>query len=309
MFDLIIIGGGPAGIAAGVYAARKNIKTLFLTKEIGGQSIVSLGIENWIGDEVVSGIELAKRLKNHIKKYESEDLVIKENVWVEKISGNNGDFSVKTKAGEFKSKKILITSGSRRKKLPAKGADVFEHKGLTYCASCDGPFFKDKDVVVVGGGNSGFETASQLMAYCKSVLVLQRGEAFKADPTTIEKVLENENVSALTNAQVTEIRGEKFVEEIDYIVNGENGEEKITKKVSGVFVEIGAVPSLDFLEENFLQKNKWGKIEIDCKNQKTSLAGVWAAGDCTDVLYHQNNIAMGDAVKALEDIYLDLKIK
>ena len=173
MYDLIILGGGPAGAGASVYAARKLLKTAIITKNFEGQSVVSDAIFNWIGNKEISGIELSKNLEEHIKHYEGEFLNIFEGEEAVKLLKENEYFVVKTdKEKEYKSKAVIIATGSGRKKLQVENAEKFEHKGITYCASCDGPMFTDQDVVVVGGGNSGFETAQQLLAYCKSVTLL-----------------------------------------------------------------------------------------------------------------------------------------
>lgn len=189
-YDLIIIGGGPAGSAAAVYAARKKLQTLFITSEWGGQSIASRKIYNWIGTTSISGAELANNLKNHVLANAGESLEVKEGHRVNSVLKKEGLFLVKTEGDEeFLTKTILIATGSSRKKLMAKNADRLEHKGLTYCASCDGPLFADMDVAVIGGGNAAFESASQLLAYCKSVTLLHRSENFRADEITVEKVL------------------------------------------------------------------------------------------------------------------------
>lgn len=302
MFDLAILGGGPAGCAAGVYAARKQLNTIVITETFGGQSIVSPGIENWIGDQVIPGEELAKKLKEHVKKYESEEFVIKEGARIEDVQKIEGGFKVITTNGEFEAKTVLVTTGSHRRKLSVPGADEYEHKGITYCASCDGPFFSGKDVVVVGGGNAGFESAAQLLAYCKSVTLLQRSDRYKADAVTVETVLAHPNMTGVLGAQISEVRGETMVSEIVYEVNGQ----EITKPVGGVFVEIGAEPTTGYVKD-LVELTPYGQVVTDPRTQKTSLDGIWAAGDCTDGLYHQNNIAAGDAVKALEDIYLYIK--
>src|SRR3989344_411373 len=187
MYDLIIIGGGPAGAAAGVYAARKQIKTALIAESFGGQSAESNEIQNWIGTIAVSGIDLAKNLKEHVKFYAGQVVDVKEGERVSRVSKTGDSFSVVTNKGEYSTKSVLITTGGSRRKLEIPGAEEFEGKGITYCASCDGPFFAGKDVVIIGGGNAGFEAAAQLLAYCKSVTLLSRGE-FRADPVTVEKV-------------------------------------------------------------------------------------------------------------------------
>jgi thioredoxin reductase len=308
IYDLAIIGGGPAGVSAGVYAARKKLKTVFITKNWEGQSSVSEGIENWIGTIKISGLDLAKNLENHLKAYAKDIVDIKEGELCEKIERgyDDGIYKIKTKTTEYRAKKILITTGSSRKKLPVTGADKFEHKGLTYCASCDGPLFADQDVVVVGGGNAAFESASQLLAYCKSVTLINRSDSFRADQVTIDNVSKNPNFKIIKNAIPKEVKGDKFVNAFVYT-------DALTKKdielnVTGIFVEIGSIPNTGFVKD-IVDLDEWGHIVTSPKDQRTSEVGIWAAGDCTDGLYNQNNIAAGDAIKALEDIYINIKTR
>ena len=309
IYDLIIIGGGPAGSAAAVYAARKRLNTLFITSEFGGQSIVSETIYNWIGSPTIAGKELAENLKKHVMTNVGDSLTVKEGSKVSNIAkvGASQNFSIKTEAGEeYETKTILIATGSIRRKLEAKNADKFEHKGLTYCATCDGPLFEGADVAVIGGGNAGFESAAQLLAYCNSVTLLNRSDAFRADAITVEKLLQNPKFKVIKNIEFWEVLGDNFVEGILYKDLKSNEEKKIS--VTGIFVEIGQIPNTDFVKDLIpLEKN--GKIKIDPWTGKTETSGIWAAGDCTNILYHQNNIAAGDAVRALEDIYVSLKTK
>jgi len=241
---------------------------------------------------------------------------------------------------------LLITSGAHRRKLPVPGAEEFDQKGLTYCASCDGPLFSGQDVVVIGGGNAGFETAAQLLAYAKSVTLLNRGEEFKADPVTVKKVLANEKMTGLLNADISEVLGDKFVTGIKY--KDTKTDEIKELSLTGVFVEIGLVPNTDFLA-GIIELDGVKRIKVDPMTQQAILtsqtpemaldarhgesvdgnavntavtetqrlpneaddvvSGVWAAGDCADGLYQQNNIAVGDAIKAIEDIYNHLHTK
>lgn len=303
MYDLIIIGAGPAGTAAGVYAARKKLKTLLITEEFGGQSIVSETIYNWIGSPEIKGNDLAQAFKDHLEYYnDGETLTLQPGTRADSITQNeDGTFSVtNTKGDSFTTKTIFIATGSVRRKLPAIGADELEHKGLTYCASCDGPLFSGMDVVVIGGGNAGFESAAQLLAYCKSVTLLHRGDEYKADPITVDKVLAHPNMTGVLNATTLEVQGENFVEKLIY--KNTKTEEQVTLDVKGVFVEIGQTPNSNIVKD-IVTLNKYNQIIADPYTQKTSVTGIWAAGDVTDVKYHQNNISAGDAVKALEDIY------
>jgi alkyl hydroperoxide reductase subunit F len=300
-YDLIIIGGGPAGTAAAVYAARKQLKTLLILKEWGGQSIVSDDIQNWIGTPHISGAELAKSLRTHVEEYKGDILTILE-AEVAQISGTDGNFTISTTKGDHNGKTVLVSSGSSRRRLEVPGADVLEHKGLTYCASCDGPLFSGMDVVVVGGGNAGFESAAQLLAYCKSVTLLSRS-APRADAITVEKLKKNEHFKLIENATPSKVEGSIFVESISY--KDASGNE-ITLPVSAVFVEIGQIPATSFVE-GVIDMTPTKNIVINPRTRETSVPGIWSAGDCTDVLYHQNNIAAGDAVRAIEDIYLHLR--
>ena len=305
MSDLIIIGGGPAGVAASVYAARKRLQTTLIAEEIGGQSTVSEGIENLIGSPKVHGQELAKLFKTHLDAVKGDIVTLALRERVTALAKSEGGFTATTKAGkEYQAKTILVTSGAGRRKLAVPGADKFENKGVTYCASCDGPLFSGQDVAVIGGGNAGFETALQLLAYAKSVTLIHRHKEFKADAITIEKARAHANMRIIAHAEPTEVTGEQFVTGLKY-KDKDSGEEK-ELPVSGIFVEAGVLPNTDFAE-GLLEMDALKRIKTDARNQRTSVDGVWAAGDCTDELYHQNNIAAGDGVKALEDIYLWIK--
>ena len=307
MYELIIVGGGPGGIAAGIYASRKQLKTLFLTKEWGGQSVVSPDIQNWIGTPSISGDQFAKDLEAHLRTYAGEYVEVKDNVMVAKIEKTGDTFTATLESGEtFESRAVLITSGSKRRRLPATNADEFEHKGLTYCATCDGPLFAGQDVAVIGGGNAGFETAAQLLAYAKSVTLLNRDSQYKADPVTVEKVLAHENMTGVLNADTTEILGDKFVSGLKYKDRESDVEHEL--QVGGVFVEIGLIPNTEFVAD-LVELDDYKRVVIDPWTQQTSVAGVWAAGDCTNIKYHQNNISAGDSVRALEDIYVNLRTK
>ena len=301
LYDLIIIGGGPAGTAASVYAARKQLKTLLILKEWGGQSTVSEDIQNWIGTPHISGAKLAESLKAHVLEYKGDILNISEDEYVAKVEGTDGDFTVTTDKNSYNSKTVLVSTGSARRKLDVPGADIFEHKGLTYCASCDGPLFSDTDVIVIGGGNAGFESAAQLLAYCKSVTLLSRSEP-RADAITVEKLKQNEKFKLIINAVPKKVEGSVFVESFTY----EDATGEVTIPVSAIFVEIGQIPATSFVE-GLVDMTPTKNIVINPRTQETSVKGIWSAGDCTDVLYHQNNIAAGDAVRALEDIYLHLR--
>jgi alkyl hydroperoxide reductase subunit F len=301
IYEIIIIGGGPAGCSAAVYAARKQVHTLLLTSEFGGQSVVSDDIQNWIGTPHISGSDLAKNLKSHVYEYKGNVLEVIENTKVVSVEKHEKTFHVTTEGGQvYESLTVLMTAGSSRKKLTVPGADRLEHKGLTYCASCDGPLFSGSDVIVIGGGNAAFETVLQLVAYCKHVTLVNRSENFRADEITVSKVKNHPKVTIRTNVDIVEVLGDSFVSGIkiyDKITSQED-----TLEALGIFVEIGQTSNGEFLK-NIVDVTEGGKIKIDPWTQRTSCDGLWAAGDVTNILYHQNNIASGDAVKALEDIY------
>lgn len=300
MYDLIIVGGGPAGVSAAVYAARKRIKTIFITEEWGGQSTVSPEIQNWIGEAAITGTELAKKMRTHVEAYSSEWLTIKSPSRAVSMVATDAGITVTTRDAQvIEGRSLLIASGATRRKLEIPGAKEYDQKGLTYCASCDGLMFADMDVAVIGGGNAAFETAMQLLAYCKSVTLLVRGNAFRADEVTVEKVLQHPKMKAIKNAEFLSVEGDKFVNGLRY--KDATGTEQLLP-VSGIFVEIGLVPNTDWVG-SAVSFTEVRQVVTDPKTQRTSDPRIWAAGDVTDGIYHQNNIAAGDAVKALEDIY------
>ena len=305
MYDLAIIGGGPAGVAAGVYAARKRLNTVFIAEAFGGQSIDSLDIQNWIGTPHIPGPELAKALEAHLREYAGDVLTLKVGERAMAIAKNGEGFSITTSKAVYEAKTVLITTGGSRRKLEVKGAAEFENKGVVYCASCDGPLFAGQDTVVIGAGNAGFETAAQLLAYAKSVTLISRRDTFeKADAKTVEAVRAHPHMTILTDTEPVEIKGGMFVKSL-VVKNTKSGAET-ELPAAGIFVEIGALPATGFAQ-GLVEFDQHNHITVDPKTQRASTAGVWAAGDCTDGLYHQNNIAAGDAVKALEDIYLYIK--
>jgi len=311
MNDLIVIGGGPAGVAAGVYAARKHLKTALIAEEFGGQSTVSDGIENWIGTVKIPGADLAKALKGHLDAYKGEFVEVVEGERVERLEAIDGGYRATTNKGaKREARAVLIASGATRRKLPVPGADELENKGLTYCASCDGPLFSGQDVAVVGGGNAGFETALQLLAYAKSVTLIHRHKDLKADAITVEKALANTGMRVFAGYEPVEVKGSPFVSAL--VIKNRDTNETQELPVTGVFVEIGVLPNTAYAKD-IVAVDEVGRVKVDARTQRAYGAdgalvpGVWAAGDCTDELYHQNNIAAGDAVKALEDIYLWVK--
>lgn len=300
MYDLVIIGGGPAGVAAGVYAARKKIKTALVAESFGGQSLVSADVQNWIGDVSLSGFDLAQKLEKHIRAY--TDVLIISGDRAAEIKKIDGGFALTTKNGKMmEAKTIFVASGSRRRKLGVPGEDKFEGKGVAYCSICDAPIFAGKDVAVVGGGNAGLEAVVDLLPYATKIYLVEFSDSLKGDPVTQEKVKADPRVEIIFKSKTLEVRGaDGFVTGLKYLDMATNATKELP--VGGVFVEIGAIPNADFLG-NLVEKNKFGEVIVDHKTQRSSLTGIWAAGDVSDVLYKQNNISAGDAVKAVLNIY------
>jgi len=301
MFELIIIGGGPAGVAAAIYAARKKIKTAIIAEEFGGQSTISDDIQNWIGTIKLSGFDLAKQLENHLRVY-ANDMEIVDGERIEKVEkvGENHFKLITTEGKVYETERVLVTSGSHRKRLEVPGAKEFDGKGIAYCATCDAPLYDGKEVAVVGGGNAGLESVIDLEPYASKIYLLHRRDTLKADPVTQEKVKGMEKVQIIYNADTTEIMGDKFVSGLRYKDN-KTGEEK-ELAVQGVFVEIGIIPNSEIVKD-IVKLNSKGEIIVNHKTQVTSDPGIWAAGDVADVLYNQNNISAGDAIKAVLNVY------
>lgn len=299
MYETIIIGGGPAGVAAGIYAARKKIKSILITKDFGGQSINSSGIENFIGFKKISGLEFSKLLEEHLKA--QDGIEIQEGVTVESIIKNKDFFEVKDSKGNiYESKTILYAAGSGYKKLNIPGEKEFEGKGVFYCTICDAPLLKNKPAAVIGGGNSGLESAIDLLPYASKIYILDRNPALKGDPIYQERLKKESKVEIILNSRPKEIIGDVMVKGLRYenIIN----QEEESLDVSGVFVAIGHKPNSDLVKD-IVKLDEFGHIIVDPKTQKTSLEGFWAAGDVTDSLYPQINIAIGDGVRAILNIY------
>ncbi|MBI4059538.1 FAD-dependent oxidoreductase [Candidatus Giovannonibacteria bacterium] len=299
MYDLIIIGGGPAGVAAGVYAERKKIKTLLITDSFGGQSLVSADVRNWIGTKSVSGYDLGKMLEDHLRDHADIDIVADD--VVEKIEKLENGFRVTAKSGKsFETKYILIATGSRRRKLGIPGEKEFDGKGVVYCSTCDAPVFKDKVTAVIGGGNAGLEAVMDLFPYASKIYLIVRSDSLKGDPVTQDKVKNSAKVQVIYNALTQEVLGDQLVTGLAY-KDAKSGDVK-ELKVDGVFVEIGLLPNSEVMN-GLVELNGAGEIVVDHKTQQTSDPGIWAVGDVSDVLYKQNNVSAGDAVKAVLNIY------
>lgn len=306
MYDLIIIGGGPAAVAAGVYAARKKLKTLLITETFGGQSMVSDNIENWIGTKLISGFDLAKNLEEHLRAQASIDIKVPERVAaVREIpcvgARHSCDYEVETDSGSrYQAHAVILASGSRRRRLGVPGEDKFDGRGVAFCSTCDAPIFAGKRVAVVGGGNSGLEAVVDLFPYATEIYLMHRGSELKGDAITQEEIRKNPMVRIILNAVTREILGDKFVSGLRY-QDAKTGETKEIA-VDGVFVEVGAVPNSE-IANGLVDMNSYNEIIIDHKTAATSKPGIFAAGDVTDEIFKQNNISAGDAIKAALSAY------
>ena len=303
MYDLIIIGGGPGGVAAGVYAARKKIKTLLITESFGGQSLVSAEVKNWIGTKAVSGFDLGKMLEEHLR--DQEDIEIIADDVVTKVEKLENGFRASTKNGKsFEARYLLLAIGSRHRKLGVPGEKELDGRGVVYCSTCDAPIFKNKVVAVVGGGNAGLEAVHDLFPYASKIYLIIRSDSMKGAPITQEKVKASPKVEIIYNALTQKILGDKFVAGLLYKDAKTGGVKEL--KLDGVFVEIGALPNSDIVK-GLVNLDERGQVVVNHKTQETSCPGIWAVGDVTDVLYKQNNISAGDAVKAVLNIYDSVK--
>jgi thioredoxin-disulfide reductase len=292
IYDLIIVGGGPAGITAGIYGARYKLKTLLITKDFGGQiAKKAVPIENYPGFKEISGLELIQKFKEHLEKFKIEteiDLVIK----IEK----NKNFSVLTKNGKkFESKSVIIASGADPRPLKVQGEKEFIGKGVSYCTVCDAPLFKEKTAAVIGGGNAGFEAAIALSRWAKKIYILEYGERVMADLENQELAKKMGKVEIITNALLKEIKGERFVNAIIY-QDRKTGENK-ELKVEGVFVEIGSQPASSFAGD-LVDFNEKGEIKVDFETFQTKTPGLFAAGDVNEGKYKQIVTAAGEGAKA-----------
>jgi NADH-dependent peroxiredoxin subunit F len=289
IYDLIIIGAGPAGITASVYAARKKLDFLVISLDIGGQAAWSGDIENYTGYQFITGPALAQKFEEHMRKY---DTALKENEEVLELVASGQVIRVKTDKADYQARSVIIASGKKSRELGVAGEKEFKNRGLTYCATCDGPLFSGKVVAVIGGGNSALDAALQLIKIAQHVYIVNNASRLSGDAIMIGKVEKTANVTILNNSSVIAVGGDKFVKSIKIKIALQEKE----LAVEGVFVETGLIPNSKFAKE--VQKNSKDEIIIDAFNQ-TNLAGVFAAGDVTDVPEKQIIIAAGEGSKAV----------
>ncbi len=288
MKDLIIVGAGPAGITAAVYAARKMLDFSVITKDIGGQTVWSGEIENYTGYQFISGPDLAQKFRQHLERHKFD---LREGVEVAKVEQETSNFKIQTSKGDaLTARTVIVASGKRPRMLNVPGEVEFKNRGVTYCATCDGPLFAGKDVAVIGGGNSALDAALQMMKIAARVYLVNIGDELTGDPVMQKKVKGSSKVEILNRTRTLEFKGGKFVKGMRIEVAGKEHE----LKVEGVFVEVGLIPNSEFID--FVKKNQLGEIMVNCAAE-TSVPGVFAAGDVTDVPEKQIIIAAGDGAK------------
>ncbi|WP_421382378.1 alkyl hydroperoxide reductase subunit F [Bacillus salacetis] len=290
-YDVLVVGGGPAGASAAIYAARKGIRTGIVAERFGGQVMDTLGIENFISVKHTEGPKLVSSLEEHVKDYGIDVMNLQRASRLEK----NDMIELELESGAvLKSKSLILSTGARWRKVGVPGEDKFKNKGVAYCPHCDGPLFEGKHVAVIGGGNSGVEAAIDLAGIVKHVTVIEYNDDLKADAVLQDRLYSLPNVTVIKNAQTKEITGTDKVNGLTYVERDTETEQHIN--LEGVFVQIGLVPNTDWLGDA-LDRNRMGEIVID-KHGSTSMPGVFAAGDCTDSAYKQIIISMGSGATA-----------
>jgi len=288
LYDVIIIGAGPAAMSAAIYSARKNRSTAVVGKHVGGQITDTATIENWPGLQHIGGNELANMMKNHAHHY---DIAETFNTNIEKIEESEDGFLLSTSKGSsYKSKSVIYCAGKQNRTLGIEGEEKFIGKGIAFCATCDAPLFKDKVVAVVGGGNSALTAARDLLGYAKKIYLIHKRESFNADQALIDEVLGSEIVETLFNTNITKFDGTNFLERV-FIDTQE-----IDLKVEGVFLEIGLTPNTQPVK-GLVELNEKGEVIVD-REQKSSVEGFFAAGDVTDEIDKQIIVAAGAGAKA-----------
>lgn len=290
-FDVLIVGGGPAGASAAIYAARKGIRTGIITDRFGGQVLDTLGIENFIGVKYTEGPKLIATIEEHVKEYNIDVMKLQTAKRIEKKEL----IEVELESGAvLKSKTVILSTGARWRNVGVPGEAEFKNKGVAYCPHCDAPLFAGKDVAVIGGGNSGIEAAIDLAGIVNHVTVLEFMPELKADSVLQERLYSLPNVTVLKNVQTKEITGTDKVNGITYIERDTQAEKHV--ELQGVFVQIGLVPNTEWLGDT-LEKTRFGEIVVDSRGA-TSIPGVFAAGDCTNSPYKQIIISMGSGATA-----------
>lgn len=294
IYDLIIIGGGPAGMTAGIYGGREKLKTLIIAEGFGGQMAKkAVDIENYPGFPKISGFDLIKKFKEHAQGLGAEIVVDKIN----SLKKGGEEFFVETiSSKQYQAKTVIIASGAEPKMLNIPGEKEFIGKGISYCPTCDGPFFRGKEVAVIGGGNAGCEATAALLKYVSKVYIIEFNNFLAADRVNKDIVSGLENVEIIYNSKLKEIKGTNRVEEIIY-TDRETNEDK-TLKVAGVMVEVGFRPETSFIQDGLVDYSEMGEIKADFNTAETKTPGLFAAGDVSGGKCKQIVVAAGEGAKA-----------
>lgn len=301
MYDIIIIGSGPAGFTAAIYSARREMKTLVIGKEPGGQIMWASEIENYPGFVSIDNFDLINKMQEHVK---ANNVEIKTTEVTEIKKTKDGNFELVTAQETFQAKTVILAMGLTPRKLNIPGEDEFLGRGVTYCANCDGPFYKDKVVAVVGGGNAALDAAEIMSKIAKKVYLVHRRQEFKAFEVLVDEVKSKENIELVLDSRVAEVKGEQKVTSID--VENVITKEKRNIKLDGVFIEVGRIAKTDWVKD-IIERDQRNQIIVD-EYCRTSLPGLYAAGDVTNVVFKQITIATGQATTAALAAYQYLQI-
>ncbi|MDY6769724.1 MAG: FAD-dependent oxidoreductase [Candidatus Nanohaloarchaea archaeon] len=289
--ELVIVGGGPGGCSAAVYAARSRIDTLLVTEDFGGQLLLTDKVENYLGFPHESGQGLSERYEEHVKDY--AEYVDIERASVDRVAKEDGRFVVETGDGTITAEAVIVATGTYARRLDVPGEEEFRNRGISYCSVCDGPLYADEEVAVIGGGYSGTEGALFLSDVADTVYLINYGEELSGEPITLEEIPEQDNIEVIHSADTQEFYGDSALEGLRY-EDRETGEEH-ELEVAGAFIEIGRIPNSDFVED--VETDEEGHIVTD-EHQRTSIDGLFAAGDVSDIAEEQAILAAGEGCAA-----------
>ncbi len=295
MYDTIIIGAGPAGLTAAIYATRRKLKTLVLSKDLGGQIVRTNFVENYPGIDEITGPNLAKNMEAQAEKFGAE-IKYEE---AQNISKTTKNFIVKTDLGEYETKTLILAFGKTPRSLGVPGEEQFRNKGVSYCVNCDAPLFKDKIAAVIGGGNAAFDAVHYLSKIAKKVYLIHRRTGFRADETTIEQTKKIDNAELVLDSVIKEVQGDKFLKKL--IIENVKTKEVKELEVDGLFVEIGSTVETDFAK-HLVELDELKQIKVNDKCE-TSCPGIFACGDVTIIPFKQATIAVGEGAKAALQAY------